>query len=313
MSQLPPGMSSRTYNNQSPASPVHLSASVIVKSGSSGAVDDTLLKNPMGQDMEILEIKWELSAPLPDASSQTIMGGTIWCELTMGAVKLTNGAIPVWNFARSENLAGQYKVGATNGYEVYTWRLPRPLYVPAGAVVSANFVHTAFITSPVNVRINYSGRTITKRPKQICVPWVAKYASKAFNPISAAAVDNSTALDLVNPNPEPLKLQRFIGRTLWVPNAGGGSSENLPQSFGSQYLLTRITDSYGRPIVRLFTPFRVVFSALTRSWEMDNGTELDPQAYYLVNMKKAAMTMATDGIAQAFISIVGWRELGSAS
>ena len=91
----------------------------------------------------------------------------------------------------------------------------------------------------------------------------------------------------------------------------GQSNELLPPS-AAQSIFLRITDSYGRPIVRNFSPFRSVFSALTRSWEMDNGAKLDPQAYYLVNVRKDAVSYASSGTgsAQAFISMVGWREMG---
>ncbi len=300
------------YTQQSPASPVHLSGSLVLTSGSSGTVPVEALKNPMGQDMELLEVKFELSGAL--LGDVAAFGATIQCELSMGAYKLTNGAIPVWGFGRAENLDGELKVDSTDtkAFLSYSWRLPRPLFIPAGAVVTPSFSHAGLISSSINVRIGYSARTVFTKPKKIYMPWVAKYNTKTFNPISAAGVDSSSELDLVNPNAEALNLQRFTGRALYLNSDGG--SETAPQSFGTQYLMMRMVDSYGRPIVPNFTPFRSVFHALTRSWDMDNGAQLDPGAFYKVTIRKDATSYESAtgvGSGQAFITMVGWRELGA--
>lgn len=309
---IPKDLPKPRLSGQSPASPVHLSSSAVLRAGATVSVPLAALRNPMGQDMEILEIKFELSGS--GTSTSFTFGGSICCELSMGSIKLTNGSIPVWNFGRAENLEGELQTDSTDalGFASYSWRLPRPFFVPAGAVLVPKFVHTAFVSSTINVRIGYSARTIFVKPKKFYVPWVAKYASKAFNPISAADVDVSSESDLVNTNPEVLHIQRFVGRTQ-ILRVAGTSSENLPQSFGSQYLLMRMTDSYGRPIVRNYTPFRSVFSPLTRSWEMSNGAELDPDSFYRVFLRKDLTSLAgggdTGAVGQAFISVVGWREL----
>lgn len=306
----PPYNKNPVYHQRPPASPIHLSSSLVLASGTSGAPSQTALKNPMGQDMELLEIKFELSGGLQSAHA-AVFGGTIWCELVMGNINLTNGSIPVWNFGRAENLEGESKSDLADSltFLSYSWRLPRPLFIPAGATVVPTFVHTGYVPDSINVRVGYSCRTVFTKPKKLCVPWVANYASKVFNPLSSAGIDSSSELDLVNPNPEVLHLQRFVGRTLTLA-ANGSAGENFPQSFGSQYLTMRMIDSYGRPTVQNFTPFRSVFGALTRSWEMDNGAELDPESYYIVSLKQNAIALNTDGwMGQAFVSMVGWREL----
>ncbi len=309
-----PVIKNKIYTQQSPISPIHLSAKVVLDSGSSGAASVASLKNPMGQDMEITEIKFEVSGDITSGVNP-IFGGTIACELVMGDYKLTNGAIPIWCFGRAENLAAEAMFDTQTGFifQSYAWRLPRPLFVAAGGAVVPTFTHTAFVKQKLNVRIGYSARTVTARPKKLYLPWVAKYASKAFNPISAADVDSSSQLDLVNPNPEPLHLQRFVGRTMQTDDNGRSIDDPVFPAFSDEYLNLRMTDSYGRPIIKNYTPFRVAFSALTRTWEMDNGTVLDPESYYLVNLKKDAMVVAVEGsFGQAFVSMVGWRELGVA-
>lgn len=296
---------------QPSASPVHLSSSLVLRANTSGSVPPAALKNPMGQDMELLEIKFELSGAATD-QTYGAWGGTIRCELMLGSLKITNGSIPVWSFGRAENLDGETKFDTTDllTFQAFSWRLPRPLFIPKGAVVVPVFTHTGMVPTTINVRVGYSCRTVFTKPKKIYLPWVAKYTSKAFNPITAADTDISSELDLVNPNSEVFHLQRFTGRAL-VMLTGSIPSENSVPAFASRHLSMRMTDSYGRPIVRTFTPFRSVFGALTRSWEMDNGAELDPEAYYRVELKKALMTDALAGVisGQVFIGMVGWREL----
>ncbi len=303
------------YTQQPISAPVHLSGSLVLRSGSNGAVPAGALKNPMGQDMELLEIKFEISGANDDEFDE-VFGGTIWCDLTMGGVKVTNGAIPVWNFGRSENFNGEQQTDSVDdiSFVSYSWRLPRPLFVPAGAALIPSFTHTGLIPAALNVRVGYSGRTVVSRPKKIYVPWVAKYVSKSFNPVNDAGVDQSSELDLVNSNPEVLHLQRFTGRTL-VVNSDGTMEEGSPVYFGCQTLTVRMTDSYGRPIVRSYTPFCSVFSPLTRSWELDDGTQLDPESFYRVQLKVAPVTLdagqtaAVGAAGQAFIAMIGWREL----
>ncbi len=303
------------YTKQSPASPVHLSASLVLPSGSNGAVPAAAMKNPMGQDMELLEVKFEISGLDGESFHAEGYGGSVWCELVMGGIKITNGAIPVWNFGRAENIDGEQQTGSLSSvnrsFLSYSWRLPRPFFIPAGAALVPNFTHTGIVPDTLNVRIGYSARTVFTKPKTIYVPWVAKYASKVFNPINEAAVDQSAELDLVNPNPEPLHLQRFVGRTLAIMPTGG-MQEFAPEFFGGRTLTMRMSDSYGRPIVRSFTTFRSVFSPLTRSWELDNGAELDPESFYRVQLNVTDIDIVDEidgATGQAFISMVGWREL----
>jgi hypothetical protein len=313
-SRFPQGLPKEIYQEPSPASPIHLSSSLVLRSGASGAVPVNAFKNPMGQDMEILEIKFEISGAATTGSTP-VFGGTIWTDLMMGSYKLTNGAVPVWNFGKMENILSELLSDDQDAlnFSAYTWRLPRPMFVPAGACIAPSFVHTGYIASTLNVRVGMSGRTVSRKPKAIYMPWISKYVSKAFNPLSAADKDQSQETDLFNPHPEVFHLQRFMGRTLTQnPGASTNQGENRPRSFADQYLLARIVDSYGRPIVANYTPFRLIFSEVTRSWEMDNESTLDPEGFYKVILRKDAMVLAgasANLFGQAFVSMVGWREL----
>lgn len=311
------------YHQQPKAAPIHLSGSVLLRPGSSGAPPVASFRNPMGQDMEILEIKFEVSGYRTQSVFNAYLsgfGGSITCELMLGGIKVTNGSIPVWNFGKVENIAGEIKVddrsstlGNTLSFCSYSWRLPRPLFIPAGGVLEPKFFHTGLSPIDLTVRVGYSARTVFKQPQVVNVPWVAKYSSIAMD-VAAAAQDQSSQLDLVNDNPEPFNLQRMVGRVLSItPNTSTGGqpteSEILPYGISSKYLTLRIMDSYGRPIVRTYTPFRSVFGALTRSWEMDNGAVMDPGSYYIVSLRKIVAPYEANTTIQSFVSIVGWREV----
>lgn len=293
------------YNNPSPTTPLHLSASVLLNSGSTGSVNPAVLKNPMGQDMEILEIKFELSSQSAKARG---LGGTVLVSLALDALKLTNASVPLWSFGRAENLSGELKTSSntapTHGFLSYSWRLPRPLFVPAGSAVIPDFNHRGDIPNSINLRVGYSARTVKTKPRVVYIPWVARYISEAFNLADAGAF-SSNELDLVNPHDEVLHLQRFTGRTLWQTTTAVAENQAL---LTSRYLRMRMVDSYGRPLARTFMPFGAIFAAGSRSWEMDNGTVLDPKSFYIVDLQKDAMTSVA-GYGQAQVAMVGWREV----
>ncbi len=315
---LPPFNQNPAYQQQ-PIAPFHLSSVVTLQPGSTGALSGPQLKNPMGQDMEILEIKFEIIGrgvnSVPDYIGVPF-GGSVAVNLNLGSFPVTQGAVPLWGFARAENIQGEAKVDSDSEdtYCMYSWRLPRPLFVPAGALLKPELTHLGYVGIPLTIRVGYSARTCLKPPRTVAVPFVSGYASKVFNPLTVSSSDSSQPQQLFNDTGKQFKLQRFTGRTLWFAKSADVNfvSEALLNGFGSRFLTMRMTDSYGRPIVRTFTPFRSVFGDLTRSWELEEvGAELDPGAYYRVFLKKDAMAINTDyaaSMAQAFVTMVGWRE-----
>lgn len=312
----PPYRQNPVYQQQPPSAPVHLSASLVVPSGGNGSVQQLSLKNPMGQDMEILEIKFEVSCLLSSGGGTGGLAGSVACEMYLGTEKITNGSVPLWNFCRAENLGDELMID-TNGsalvpgvFQALSWRLPRPLFIPAGASISANFTNLGIVAGSVNVRIGVSARSTFVQPKRVYIPWIAGYTTRAFNPISAAGSDVTPTTALVNPHSETVYLQRFTGRVISI-DASKNVFASFPYSIGGQSLTLKIIDSYGRPIVRNFTPFDSVFSPLTASWDMDNGAALDPQSYYTATFKKSATSYSganANIAAQGQISLVGWRE-----
>lgn len=318
---LPPYSQNPTYHQQPSSSPIHLSGSVLLRSGATGGPPIAAFKNPTGQDMELLEMKFEVSGPITQTNTTLnfqAYGSSVSGQLMYGTEQLTNGSVPLWNFGRQENPLAETKVDNqyTTVFNSYTWRLPRPLYVPAGAVIIPTFTHTGLTSSALNVRVGYSGRTIFKKPKNVFLPWVASYSSPAFSPASSAGSAQSSELDLVNPFDQPLNLQRFVGRIQGVDVNGNVVDETTSSLIANQYLMARMNDSYGRAIVRNYVPFSSVFSPVTRSWEMSNGARLDPNSYYRLFLNK--LVSPSDVVAfnpnalaqfQVLASMVGWRKV----
>lgn len=318
---IPPYPQDPRYHQQ-PVSPIHMSGSIVLQPGASGSIPTSSLLNPIGMDMEILEIKFEISGTgnstdpsVPTVQVSPCFGGTIACELLLGTIKLTNGAIPVWLFGRLENPGAQSDVQdivSGTSYAYHSWRLPRPLFIPAGTTITPNFTHTGLVPDALNVRIAYSGRSVSKQPKKIHVPWVASYVSKVFIPVSTSGLDRSSDTDLINPSDDPLHLQRLTAHTINIFQAAGSQilEDGFPQFVASQAMKIRITDSFGRPIVRSFTTIQSVFSSATQSWEMDNGAIVDPHSFYIVDTRLtgSAASIAAGLSTQMHIGMVGWHE-----
>lgn len=326
---MPPKMPYQ-YPNTTPLS---LTATATVASNSSAGVNSIALKNPMGQPMEILEVRFQLNTiGYPGSNLSTILGGMIYCKMDLGEHEITNGFVPTWCFGKWESpleafvAVTQLPAEQVYIYQTYIWKLPKPLYVPAGSVLIPTFQHTGLFQNTVEISVTYNCRSFpvgTPPPEKLSLPYVAAYTSKTFER-SETETDESTETDLVNPFSVPLHIQRFVGRLqVFQSNvsvaqetpptttaAGSGRVADAPTSYENWQI--KMVDMLGRPIVQDFTPFRMVFDAQSRSWEMDNGAVMDPNSYIIAYCRKAAGTGVIEGgpyFSQAFISVVGWRDL----
>lgn len=301
------------------SSPLHLTATTTLGSSSSGGVNSISLKNPLGYAMEILGMKWQLRAPGNTEDTPNILGGIIGCKLDLGKWAITSGFVPVWNFGRTENLTNEVQFNVVDpdagSAQEYNWRLPRPLYVPAGAVLIPTFQHRGLIADPITIRISYEARSISpnaQTPKTIALPYVASYISSTFTGNEAGEAA-SVETDLVNPFQDPLILQRFIGRLqIFDAETLEAAEANLAERVGHRLLYVKMRDMNGRDLIRNYTPFRMAFDSLTRSWEMEHGEQMDPESFYSVLLRKDAATFnpyTENYLIQAFISMVGWRNV----
>ena len=320
---VPPGPG-RAYTPLDGGLPLHLTASSTFSSGSGGGVNAVSLKNPMGRAMEILEIKWQVSLdtstnPLTSGDGTGVLGGSMACKLQLGELPLTNGFVPVWSFGRSDLISPEVCVDNFNSreYSEYNWRLSRPLYVPAGAVVLPTFQHRGLLASDITVTISYSARDLPDGytpPSKEAVPYASSYITKSFL-LTAAGTDVSNETDLSNPFEETLILQRMTGRVPVISSAVPGFAyENDAASVPGAQMNIRIVDSYGRPIIRDFAPMRQAFSQVTRSWEMDGQSiNMEPKSFYRAYIRFDAPinTIVSSAVlyGQGHVGLVGYREV----
>ncbi len=296
--------------------PISLLATVVLQPNQSDSPNTMALKNPNAQPMELLEIKFLIGQTTQLANTPGFNGATLACKLTMGSLKISNNFIPVWLYGRGDALVTE-QLGIFNGagpfpnsYCLFSWKLPRPLYVPPGAVLAPEFQHTGQANVPLTVSICYSGRVLARpldETQAFPVPYVASWQSKGFD-VHAADIDSSHETDLVNATNEDVHICRMAGRL--TSTAGGGANEN---NLDDELITIDMFDSRGYPWVQLPAFFRQVFSATTRSWEMPIEPVLPSGTYVIANITKAAATNDNYGAAlyydQVGLSIVGWRSV----
>lgn len=316
---------------QKATSPLLLTASTYCTPQTQQAPNAVALKNPLGQAMEILELRWQLFSPQTDSAVIVpgTLGGIVGCKLDMGNIPMTNGFVPIWLFGRelnnvdaattdNQNTTNPYVSGETivqSRTNFYSWKLPKPLYVPAGSVLTPSFSHFGAFPTDVNVIMSASARSLpmgSPAPKSLAAPWVASWLSPGYVAASGTGTAQSSETDLMNPHPEPVHLQRMGGRVMVVNVDGDGVYDYTYPQIAATRFSVRMSDSMGRQIIRDSVPFSDAFATLTRGWEMGNGAQMDPESYFVAYLKKTATAEAGEPLninCQAQISFVGWREL----
>lgn len=300
---------------RSGALPVHLTAEATIAYGAQGqGPNTTALKNPDDLPMIIHEVKFGMRC-----DEAQIIGAALSASLSLGEVPLTAGFVPLWNFARRNDGIPQTEDYQTITFVEMSWKLPRPLYVPAGAIIKPLFSHNGLTKEAIVARVSYSGQSIPRGaplPEIVSVPYVMAYQAKPFA-IAQADSDESTELDIANPFGVPLHIQRMIG---WQSFYNGEDGEYFDQSDGDGYpyvggrsVELRVADSRGVPIIRDFAQWQNIFSNYTYAWELE-GAVMEPRDFYKLFFKKTAPPHAddmsvTDVYTQSYVSVIGWRDM----
>lgn len=312
-----------------PISPLVLQAQITPPpgGGSFGLADTTRLENPFQAPMWLDEIRFRL----PDGAS-TGNRGDAWdrlrVELKLGEMPLTYGFVPISLLGKVLNdsqIVGE--IGAPN---CFTWKLPKPLWIPAKALLRPTMYFESYPSAATKtVTIIYCCRPVpqgTPPPDVMSVPWVTYFKppeiSVADGGPGSDQVNQSTPADLFNPWDEELHVQRFIGRLMGrYTEAGVGffeddghmslASANINLSTGLMTTGTLVSaqDSFNNILIRDRTPFAHVFDFIDRSWTVN--CVLPPKGFYLFSVERLWTNYAvTDGVtATVGISMVGWRDV----
>jgi hypothetical protein len=353
-----------------PISPMVLQAQITMPgaAGELGVADPTRLENPFQAPMWLDEIRFHipyvvdpLASPNP-AVIFPIYWSNLYVKLFLGEIPLTNGAVPLSLLCKQLNdspIPGLNSV--TPGvpvqtfeegsppqpvqYNVFTWKLPKPLFIPAReylrpVIYYAPSPTTALPLLPVSVNIMYAVRPLPKgtpTPKKLQIPWVAAYVPSmmqnfdSVDPENEGLIDRtdlSTPSDLFNPFEQELHVQRFVGRFLnfRVGESATPEDTNRGDLFGVMTFVDELVDfnsnvplagtfvtaqdSQNNILIRDPTPFSHVFSAIDRSWTVN--CVLPPKGFYLFSIDRnweylAGLTYTA--AATVGIAMIGWRDV----
>lgn len=280
-------------------SPILLSAEAVVDVNSKVELATPELANPYNTAMWLDEVRMQSFR----VGNSDFNPFHMKLRLSLGRVPLTSDFIPIPMFGKVLNSFGTWSIDGA-----YTWKLPRPLYIPGGEfVVSTVFNDPMDLTAqpvPQRIRITYVGRSLgsdDRPPGKIDVPWVAMFAGPT-HPMGADFAEESKETDLYNPFNEPLKVQRFIGR-MTIP-----AGEFIQPEVNRLFTLVRMTDSQGRFVVKDPTPFAHLFFINEMSWNVN--AVLPPKGFYIVSLNQnySSVDSMIEPV-KPFISIIGHREV----
>lgn len=317
--------------------PVLVQSAIVVPANSEAPGDSVNLVNPNGEAMDIHEIKFAVQPYNPELTLDQeasgvyarglMTGGQISVALQLGANPLTAGPIPVWNFGLASYLDEEEQTAYPNGLSertdgFYSWKLKHPLFIPAGAALSVSAKATGLVPQDTLITVALSGVTRPDEQRSsVILPYIAQWLSPPFDQTARGSAE-STASDLVNMFDQDLWIERFMCRlaATYLPRGvitvNGVVQPDVNDAgtavFDANDVLTAtVKGSDGAVIVRDPTPLRLLFGSRNRAWQV--SARLPPQQFIKVALSKIpapegySPVQASEHLAQAFISMVGWR------
>lgn len=310
--------------------PIHLTATCVVAPSSSGSPNNQALHSPVLSPIEIHDIKFAFSLPIPGAANLVNYlaadGGSILCQLALNDEPLTNDYVPLWGFDESTNIVNEQTNGATFGagsavspystavYGEFICHLPRALYLRPSDQLNVSFQNLGQQAIPVTCRISLSGCVLegTTDPKTRILPFFATYVSKVFAQQGVADSDQSTETDLANITNDVLNLHKLVGRIDNYMTTGGAAGTHFddPTNFAAVATVDLGTALYVQAYTGRGTqliPYDVLFRNLfgpARAVPLSG--QLAPGDYIIAALREAA---TSNCYGQAHVAIVGWREV----
>lgn len=302
-------------------SPFLLQAQINVPAaGEIGLADPTRLENPFQGPMWLDEIRFTL--PNSTAAFIGANWASVYARFYLGNLPLTQGNVPIGLFGKAIDDSVDRSIGLNTPPYRFTWRLPKPLFVPARELVRPVLYYAPYSgATAVDVTLCYACRPLpvgTPTPKTLQLPWVAPFVPpmQATGVAAADRIDESQPSDLYNPHAEDLHVQRFVGR-LMVQNGGeengkmglASASPNLEAGLPDAATGTLITaqDSFNNILVRDPTPAAHLFDFVDRSWTVN--AVLPSKGFYQFSVDRRWSDYSTGITATFGIAMVGWREV----
>jgi hypothetical protein len=226
----------------------------------------------------------------------------IYAKFELGRDPLTNGFVSPVAFCK------QLNVGSGSTKHVYTWRLPRPMFVPGTELLTPTFLNSPMDTTApatLTVDVSYVCRALLRgndEPKVIHMPWAAAFHGVRYNINTAVNFsEESSETDLVNPFNMPLNLQRFV------------SARPVTQAFNTRDLYTRdvlvrMSDSIGRHTVKDPTPIGHLCNMADGGYWNVNST-MPPKSFFLSKWDVTTGQTGVSAVDRNILGIVGHREV----
>ena len=283
--------------------------------GSFGLADTTRLENPFQAPMWLDEIRFRI--PSSSGTASAAAWSSLFVELKLGNLSLTKGFVPISLFGKELN-DSSYAVG--QGVAVFTWKLPKPLFIPARELLRPTIYYEPFSGAPSKtVTIIYCCRPLprgTPTPKTLQLPWVSFFKPVYMTcPNATDRTDQSTPADIYNPFDQDLHVQRFVGRWMGQNISSEGvefmslasANVNLTTGLVTTGTLVSAQDSMNNILIRDRTPFAHLFDVLDRAWTVN--CILPPKGFYLFTVDRLWSAYGATLVATVGISMVGWREV----
>lgn len=272
--------------------------------GTLGVLDVAKIKYPGNKAILIDQIVFANQGPAL---------GAMQVSLKVGKLPITAGYVPVALFGEFANNPTN-STSAPNAWDVYNWRLPKPILVPAGEILDPTFFNQGKIglSTSLVVQITYFARVVEPHeiPNQLWAPWVASWES-VQRAGGADYTDQTTETDLYNNTESPLYVERLMGV---IASLYPGAADRLLDSnqfypeVGQSLITIQVVDSQGVPCVRDAVPFSHLFDQESYSWRA--GSILPPGGYYLafLDLDLSGVHVSYAGFTP-MISLVGHREI----
>jgi len=331
-------------------SPISLLAQVTLpaQAGELGLPDPTRLENPFQAPMWLDEIRFHIPYVKDGPNFVPLRWSNLFVKLLLGNIPITKGAVPLSLLCKqlNDSAVPDVNVGTPTEqlmpvtYNVYTWKLPKPLFIPARDFLRPVIYYAPSPTSviplsAVTVNVTYVCRPLPKNtptPKKLQIPWVTYYSPPVMENFSDSLIDRSdqsTPSDLYNPFEQELHVQRFVGRFLnfQIGNSQTPDDNNYGDLKGVMTFADELVDfrnnvplsgtfvsaqdSFNNILIRDPTPFYHVFDAIDRSWTVN--CVLPPKGFYLFTVDRlwAYLQSEFDYVAAATVGIgmISWRDV----
>lgn len=286
-------------------SPVLLSSSADVLANNSAVPDSGQLSYPFRKAIFIEEIRWTLRISSGTALN---LGSIVRTKMSLGQKYLMRDQVPIWllgtSMANTQEEASDSLLTTPFAYSHYRWRLPEPLYVEAGEVLSCAFFRGIDGFGSINVQVAYCGRTVAPnhpRPSVIPVPYAAVWTTAAGDTFA-----QSNENHLFNPFDVPIRVQRLTGRAFSFVSGTTLTQRNIPTANASNTHMTILmNDSWGGKMVNNPTGPSDVFDIVRSAWTVD--TIMPPKGVYEIRGQNLNLPSDFSGLT-LHVGMIGTRE-----